>query len=473
MFSHFRNHQDVDILVHDLKDKAFTSGEIDAIVENYISLVNRLKEDIHALKQELDYHKKLHGDLSYSLDEFLTIQKASEIITRHLEYDKIVASLLKLCTRIIRYEAGNVVLKEGDRWIVVLPEHRDDFLKLSEAMLEEGILEWMWEHQQSIVVPLHEFIIHKALSLKEGNLVITPLVINDNHIGMLLLFTRKEQSQFSLRDLELINLLGMQTAIAIQYTRLFKDLERAHTELKQSQAQLMQAVKLATVGELAGGIAHEINNPLQIILGKIQVAMMGNHSQDTLKIVEMQALRIATIVRGLLMLARENKQQASDLVEINPLIVNTLKLVRGQIEKRGIEIELKLAEKLPVITANAIYLQQILLNFFLTAKKQLSRGGKLTIQTRMAADDFIEIRIHDTGDPLDANDVANALVPFSVTSGTQHNLSLMVSVQMIRDIGGEVDIQSSPDAGNTVMIRIKKNVQFQSGRDDGALASMA
>ena len=91
----------------------------------------------------------------------------------------------------------------------------------------------------------------------------------------------------------------------------------------------------------------------------------------------------------------------------------------------------------------------------------------------MAADDFIEIRIHDTGDPLDANDVANALVPFSVTSGTQHNLSLMVSVQMIRDIGGEVDIQSLPDAGNTVMIRIKKNVQFQSGRDDGALASMA
>ena len=472
MFSNFRNHQDVDIFVQDLKGRINSSEELDAIVENYISLVNRLKEDIHTLKQELEYHKKLHGDLSYSLDEFLTIQKASEIITQHLEYDKIVASLLKLCTRIIRYESGNVILKEGDQWIVVLDNHRHAFFRLSQAMMEEGILEWMWEHQQSIVVPLHEFMISKELDLTDGNLVITPLMVNDNRIGMLFLHTQKDQSQFSLRDLELINLLGMQTAIAIQYTRLFKDLEKTHTELKKSQAQLMQAVKLATVGELAGGIAHEINNPLQIILGKIQVAMMGNNSQDTLKVVEMQALRIATIVRGLLMLAKENKQQASDLVEINPLIVNTLKLVRGQIEKRGIEIELKLADKLPVITANSVYLQQILLNFFLTAKKQLTQGGKLRIETTLREDEMIEIHIHDNGEPLDSNDVANALVPFSV-SGSQHNLSLMVSVQMIRDIGGEVDIQSSPENGNTIIIRIKKNVQFQSGSDDGSLATIA
>ena len=469
MFSSQNNHQDVDMASHQLYLTDLKEGDIDAIMERYVALINRMKSEIQYLKTQLAYHKKLHGELSDSLDEFLTIQKASEIITRHLDYSKIARALLDLCRRVFPFQQGNVLLHLSGKWEAVLKDAGVPFEKLLDVLVEEGIVDWIWENHQTIVIPGQDFFLEKDVKFPVENLVISPLAVNENRMGLLILNTNRNQSEFSQRDLDLINLLGVQAAIAIQYTRLYKDLEKTHQELKNSQAHLIQAIKLATVGELAGGIAHEINNPLQIILGKIQVARMGHTSPDVFKVVEMQALRIATIIRGLLMLAKENTSQASDFIEINPLIMNTLKLVQGQIEKRGITIQTKLAKNLPVVTANSVYFQQILLNFFLTAKKQMSKGGTLFIETRLVDDKWIEIRLEDTGEPLDSQTIANALQPFSqmgLPGNMQTNLGIMVSVQMIRDIGGDVEIKPRQPQGNIIQIRIPKELKLTSGSDD-------
>ncbi len=475
MFSTSKNHRDVAIPSTELIIEP--SGEQDpaVLIEQYVTIINKLKQDVRRLKAELAHHKKLHGEISDSLDEFLTIQKASEIITQHMAYDYIAGALLELCRRVIQIEAGTVALLLDDQWQIIYPEHQESFQQLITRMEEEGILDWIWEHQETIVIPVEEFIGLEVALFTDGNIVLTPLHNNGKRLGVLVLYTRKDQSHFSLRDLELINILGLQAAIAIQYTKIFKELEQMHIELKNSQANLMRAVKLATVGELAGGVAHEINNPLQIILGKIQIAMMGNTSPDTLKVIEMQALRIATIVRGLLMLAREEQNKASDFIEINPLITNTLKLIKGQIEKRNIVIETKLAERLPVITANAVYLQQIFLNFFLNAKKLMApRGGRLVVETLYTDQNTILIRIQDTGQPFKPEEIEEILAPFKNPGrmgNSQLNLNLIVSVQMIRDIQGDVRIQSS-EAGNTIEIEIP--VQLNLGnRHEGTMANSA
>ncbi len=474
MFSTTKNHRDVAVPSTDLIVEPNGEQDPTVLIEQYVSIINKLKQDIRLLKSELEHHKKLHGEISDSLDEFLTIQKASEIITQHMEYDYIAGALLDLCRRVIQIEAGTVALLLNDQWQIIYNDNRDCFEQLITRMEEESILDWIWEHQETIVIPVEEFIGLDVPLFTEGNIVLTPLHNNGKRLGVLILYTRKDQSHFSLRDLELINILGLQAAIAIQYTKIFKELERMHIELKNSQANLMRAVKLATVGELAGGVAHEINNPLQIILGKIQIAMMGNTSPDTLKVIEMQALRIATIVRGLLMLAREDQNKASDFIEINPLITNTLKLIKGQIEKRNIVIETRLAERLPVITANAVYLQQIFLNFFLNAKKLMARGGRLSVETVHTEHNTILIRIQDTGQPFRPEEIEEILSPFKnpgrMNNG-QLNLNLVVSVQMIRDIQGEVRIHSNEE-GNTIEIEIP--VQLNLGnRHEGTMANSA
>ncbi len=473
MFSNTRNQQDVS-LPGEMIIQAPQNRDATELIEHYVSVINTLKQDIRVLKEEIEHHKKMHGEISDSLEEFFTIQKASEIITQHLEYEYIASSLIDLCRRVITVKAGAVALFIEDKLQLVHDHYRTEFSQLLEWMREEGFLDWIWDHQETFVIPVEEFIGLDIPLFKTGSLVISPLFNNGHRLGVLILYTEKEQKNFSLRDLELINLLGMQGAIAIQYTKIFKKLERMHIELQNSQANLMQAVKMATVGELAGGVAHEINNPLQIILGKIQIAMMGNISQDTLKVIEMQALRIATIVRGLLMLAKEEPNRASDFVEINPLIMNTLKLIKGQIEKRNIVIETNLADRLPVISASSVYLQQILLNFFLTAKKLMSKGGTLRIETAHTPDNRIVIRIADTGQPYSEEEIEEILHPFKNPerkSQGQMNLNLVVSVQMIRDIQGDVHIYSS-DNGNTIEIEIP--VQLNIGNShEGQMANSA
>jgi len=238
---------------------------------------------------------------------------------------------------------------------------------------------------------------------------------------------------------------------------LFKKLERTHEALKNSQARLMQTIKLATVGELAGGIAHEINNPLQIILGNVQMALMGYKTENNLKIVEAQAIRIANIVRGLLSMAKQNSISKSEYIEINSLIVNTLNLVRGQIEKRGIKLNLELADKLPLVKGSSIYFQQIFLNFILHAKKQIDQNGTIFIRSYQGENSNIFVEIRDTGIPMPSEYIEKILDPFKeMSNSTEMNLGMSVSVQMVRDIGGEISIDSAENKGNNITIQIPK-----------------
>jgi two-component system NtrC family sensor kinase len=241
---------------------------------------------------------------------------------------------------------------------------------------------------------------------------------------------------------------------------LYKKLEKTHEALKNSQTRLMQTIKLATVGELAGGIAHEINNPLQIILGNVQMALMGLKPEESLKVVETQAMRIANIVRGLLSMARQNTKSQNEYLEINSLITATLGMVRGQIEKRGIELRLNLAEKLPLVHGSSIYFQQILLNFILHSKKQIGQNGIISICSKMVDEDLIEIELTDSGVRMPEEYVRKIFDPFGdIDNSSEMNLGLTVSVQMIQDIGGTVQIDSPKGEGNRIVIKIPKYTQ--------------
>ncbi len=462
MFSRSKSHEKLVPEIQELTARPPDAAKIESMLENYVILTGKLKAEIHQLKEELSYQKKLHGDIADSLDEFLTIQKASEIITQYLDYEKIAGEFLGLCHQVLDFDEGRVYICDPKGWKAANDSHPHAFDLVVESMKEEGIIEWVWQQKHGIVIPVQELIISEQLENFRGNLVITPLIINEKGLGICLFHTSKEQANFSLRDLELLNLLTQQAAIAIQYTGMYKDLETTHLDLKNSQAQLMQAIKLATVGDLAGGIAHEINNPLQIILGKIQIARLSENADDALQVVETQAMRIATIVRGLLALARNRNTEAKEFIEINPLISSTLNLIRGQIEKRAIKIELDMGEKIPIFIGNSSYLQQIILSFLLNAKKMMTGGGLLKIRTEYWEEKWIKIEFMDTGIALTESEIETTLNPFAPgapSSETTQNLGLVVSVEMIRELGGEVEIESGPTNGNRIIIKIPKSTR--------------
>jgi len=452
-FAQLNANEIFDIYKEPLKE----APQLDVVFENYLVLVNQLKNDFNGLRDELEHHKKIHGEIADSLDEFFTIQRLSSIITQSLEYRQIVANLDEIAIKVIPHTDSEVFLFDNEILTPVSENLKSDFTLLIHNMQEEGILDWLWEQAHPIVVPLSDFVIRDQLSFQSGNVVIAPMIQNQEALGVYLLHTEKEQAQFSFRDLELLNILTQQAGIGIQYTRLYKSLERTHEALKKSQTSLMQTIKLATVGELAGGIAHEINNPLQIILGNIQMALMGFKTEESLKIVETQAMRIANIVRGLLSMAKQNNVSATEYLEINPLILNTLNLVRSQIEKRGIEIKTELAEKLPVVQGSSVYFQQILLNFILHSKKQIGKQGSILIRSEMVDSEWIQLELVDSGVPMPMEYIDKILDPFeNMDNSMEMNLGLTVSVQMLHDIGGKISINSVKDTGNRIVMQIPK-----------------
>jgi signal transduction histidine kinase len=457
MFSGALTKKDFNQIFENFKEHLSQTSHFDIVVENYLPLVNQLQTDLSSLRDELAYYKKVHGDITDSLDEFITIQRLSSIITENLEYQQIVENLDNISQKVFPHLCSQLFITDQEPILAVTERQNIDFEVILKNMQEEGILDWLWEQAQPIVIPLGDFILPGKLNRDSGTLVIAPMRQGQKGLGVYLIYTDKDQEQFSIRDLELLNILTQQAGIAIQYTRLFKKLNQTHDALKKSQAKLMQTVKMATIGELAGGIAHEINNPLQIILGNIQIAMMGYKFEDSLKVIESQAMRIANIVRGLLSMARQNTTTKSEFIELNPLIMNTLNLVRGQIEKRGIKFEIKLNENLPMVQGSSVYFQQILLNFILHSKQQINQGGTIIIRSYQKEDDFIRIEIEDSGIPMPEEYIQKILDPFAdIDNVSEMNLGLAVSVQMIRDIGGEVQINSGKDFGNRIKIKIRK-----------------
>lgn len=457
MFSGALAKKDFKGVFENFKEHLSQASQLDVVFENYLALVQGLQADLSGLRNELAYHKRVHGEITDSLDEFFTIQRLSSIITEKLEYDQIVSNLDDISEKVIPQISSQVFLTDEEPILAVKEPRNSDFDLILNEMLEEGILEWLWEQAKPIAIPMSDFVITDQLEIGSGTIVIAPMLQGQAGMGIYLIHTGKDQAEFSSRDFQLLNILTQQTGVAIQYTRLFKKLEKTHEALKKSQTKLMQTIKMATIGELAGGIAHEINNPLQIILGNIQMAMMGLKVDDSLKVVESQAMRIANIVRGLLSMARQNSVSKTEFIEINPLIMTTLNLVRGQIEKRGIKFDIRLDQSLPLVRGSSVYYQQIFLNFVLHSKKQINQDGKISIRSYLEDEDHISIEITDSGIPMPDEYIQKILDPFhDLDNVSEMNLGLAVSVQMIRDIEGTVQIVSDQEAGNKIKITIPK-----------------
>ncbi len=466
MFSNVAEEMDIDAIFEAYKEPSEKTPKIDVIIEHYLALVNQLKKDLNILRDDFAHHKKIRYDLPDTLDELNNIRKLSSIISKNLPYDQILEKLVEFSRQIIPHKKSEIFLVEKEIFFAVSKRPHPDFDLIIKCAKDEGILHWLWEQGHPIVVPLTDFVVYNKLKNKKGSVILSPMIIEGNGIGIYLIHTEKGSTQLSLRDLELLNVMTQQVAHAVHFSQMNMMRDNKDEKIMKIRKQLMETLKLATVGELAGGVAHEINNPLQIIMGNVQMARMGHKVEENLEIIEKQALRIANIVRGLLNMVKSNKDSVKEILEINSLITNTLNLIRGQIEKRNIKISLILNKKLPVVQCGSIYFQQILLNFLLHSKKQIGENGFIEIKTKVDEQNFVKITIKDSGVPMPKEYIDKVMDPFlGLENSTELNLGLTVSVQMIRDIGGNVLIEAIPKLGNKVTIKIpiasKKKIDFQ------------
>ncbi len=232
---------------------------------------------------------------------------------------------------------------------------------------------------------------------------------------------------------------------------------RARMEAQRSaENRLVQAAKLAAVGEMAAGIAHELNNPLTSVTGFAELALddipEDSETRKDLEIVMREAVRARDVVRRLLDFARQSESERAR-ASLNEVVDDVVALSRHLIRTSGVTLKLELEINLPWVLVDVNQMKQVLLNLIHNALQAMPAGGELVIATESAyrdARDWIIVSVCDTGVGIPKLDQARIFEPFYTTKGNQGGtgLGLSVTYGIITDHGGQIEVESQPGSGS-------------------------
>ena len=230
-------------------------------------------------------------------------------------------------------------------------------------------------------------------------------------------------------------------------------------ELKEAQDHLLRSEKLSSLGKMAAGIAHEINNPLTSIL--INSHLIGEKLTDeekrrfdeNLRLIIDETTRSSAIVNGLLEFSRQTPPEKKP-ADLNEVIGETLLLLRSQVLAHNVEVDRDLGKDLPQITIDENKIKQVFTNIILNAIDAMPDGGTLFISSRFSPEkQCVEAGFRDTGCGIRAEDLGKIFDPFFSTKGTKGTgLGLSVSYGIIEQHSGDIDVQSEVGKGTTVTI---------------------
>lgn len=254
----------------------------------------------------------------------------------------------------------------------------------------------------------------------------------------------------------------------IRPTRRYRDefstlaiaINRMLDELEARQEQLLQSRKMAAVGTLTSGIAHELNNPLNNISLTVETLLDDYEGTDDkqkkkfLNDIFIQVQRAGATVENLLDFTRKD-QPVITAVSIHDVLEGTLKLMGNEISLAGVETHFEVTPDLPQVSGNPRNLQQVFLNLFLNAIQAMPKGGELRIEA--ARDDgFIRVSVRDTGVGIPEEDLEKVFEPFFTTkeAGEGTGLGLSVSYSIIEKQGGKLEVESGTGKGTTFFVSL-------------------
>ncbi|RKY41064.1 MAG: hypothetical protein DRP85_07255 [Candidatus Makaraimicrobium thalassicum] len=245
-----------------------------------------------------------------------------------------------------------------------------------------------------------------------------------------------------------------------------KAIENAYHELKETQDKLVQSEKMAAVGQLGAGVAHELNNPLGGILGYAQFILAKMQKENFnisdfkicgqyLKYIEKEAQRCKTIVRNLLIFSRK-PDRAYETIDIKEVIDYTLALVISQLKLKKIKITTDFAPDIEKISGNINQLQQVFMNLMINAQQAMPGGGELKISAYKKSDQEIAIEFADTGCGIAKENLGRVFDAFFTTKQglKATGLGLSISYQIIKEHKGTITAQSEEGRGAVFMITL-------------------
>lgn len=306
--------------------------------------------------------------------------------------------------------------------------------------------------------------------------VCVPLIAGGEKLGIVTLKS-KQQTGLNRDSMELLLAVVNQIAATIQRARLFarlaqekRNLEKANAEINQlnqelqksieqlnkTQEQLIISERLAAVGQLSANLAHEINNPIGVILSRLEWLLLEAEEQGLpqqvvgdIQVIANHTERIAKTTKGLLSFSRQSPGHMLPL-DLNSLIVETADWLKSQFLRKNIRFDLKL-DRMPRVFGNPEQLEQVLVNLFSNAKDAMAQGGVIIVRSKADTNNqMVQVEVRDSGSGILDEMKSRIFDPFFTTKekGSGTGLGLSISYGIIENHGGSLKVASEPGNGS-------------------------
>ncbi len=284
-------------------------------------------------------------------------------------------------------------------------------------------------------------------------------------IGTVVLLDRRSDRIFGEKEFKYLELIVPQIALIVKNKILENEVKEKNRAQQIVEDRLVQSAKLAAVGEMAAGVAHELNNPLTTVSGFSELLLESMEKDspeyEDMTLIHKEAHRARAVVRRLLDFTRQDAILHLD-ADINEILSEVLALVHHLAKMNNVNISIALWNELPSLRLDKNQIQQVLLNLIHNAIQAMPTGGDLILETQLNLKDnenWVTIIIRDNGVGIKEKDLDKIFKPFFTTKviGEGTGLGLSISYKIISDHGGYIDVDSKANVGTTFAVWLPVN----------------
>ena len=407
-----------------------------------------------------------------------TLRDASTGMILVKDLNKLLSLIVHILTKAVRIDHASIYLYDKDTDHYVLRATRGSGFKPGEEKFDKKspLIEWLCNRKdvllseevsqwiQEKAYPDLDKLLHQMKKFKAE--IVVPSFVRDELFGFLVMGNKLSGETYSQDDINVFQVLANQAALAIENAMFYED-------LKRTQAELFQTAKMASLGSMASGMSHQINNRFNIlttIAGDVSLRIfeslkktqlddnqrkMVDEAENSVNRIEQNALQGGDIVRTLLRFSKPSKEGYKPLT-LRQIVNNAIEVVRFGIHLDEVDLGIRIPDDLPVVKGDLNQLSDCFFNLInnsfdaiKTKEEQLqlqNYSGKIEISaSHLKEDGFIEIKVTDNGTGVSKKDLDQLFIPFFTTKATAqkgHGLGLFVIKKIIETHGGRIDIES-------------------------------
>ncbi|OGL43366.1 MAG: hypothetical protein A2042_04335 [Candidatus Schekmanbacteria bacterium GWA2_38_11] len=400
------------------------------------------------------------GEINYEE----TIYKLSKMIAGVLDLKLLLKIIIESLVKTMNITKASIILLDEEKGIFRIEEsygynYESDFIPFFK---DDLFFRWVKEKSEIIVKEeverekdnyKIETIIKKMNSIEAS--VCIPLIMKDRLIGVIALGRKESGDMYTDKDLDLLMTLANQGSVAIENAKIYDN-------LKKSKINMRRADRLASLGTLTAGLAHEIRNPLVSIKTFLQLLPERFDDEEFrtyfLNLTVDEVERICRLLNELLDFAKPTDPNFN-AEDINEVIEKIVLLIENQAKKKNIVTHKNYCQDLPKIMIDKEQIKQVLLNIILNAVQATSANGEIFIETRRfnGSDEFVQVEIRDTGEGIPEKDIENIFTPFFTTKHGGSGLGLSISHRIIQEHRGSINVISQVGKGSSFFINLPLN----------------